>query len=222
MRLDNSKLILFVFTQTPSKHTSIEIVGEFFLCHVFSQIFSPSSADVFVNDTLTGDPLMTVPIFDNPDVRPGDPVSSLCYEVHGESNQFFNLISDECTSVNAYYERANTTSPNIDLNIVTQIGVTAVGNSGACTNITINLSGNCEALVNGWPPASGPVDGIQVKRYASSSRVRISVPNCADTMLIMWVFCKSGQVETFPVNFIRYVVMRGFNLNEKSHGLIGI
>ena len=170
---------------------------------------------------------MTVPIFNDSSVQPGDSVSSLCYEVHGESNQFFNLISDGCTSVNAYYERANTSSPNIDLNVVTQIGVTAVGNSGVCTNITVNLEGQCEALVNGGPPASGPVDGIHVKRYASSSRVRISVPNCGDTMLVMWVFCKSGQVEDpvmrlyFPVNFIRYVVMRGLNLDETSHGLLG-
>ena len=170
---------------------------------------------------------MTVPIFDDPDIRPGDPVSSLCYEVRGESNKFFNLISDECTSVNAYYERANTSSPYIYRNFITQIGVTAVGNSGACTNITVSLKGNCEVLVNGGPPASAPVDGILVKRYANSSRVRISVPNCADTMLVMWVYCESGEVEDpvswdyFPVNFIRYVVMRGLNLNEKSHGLIG-
>ena len=176
---------------------------------------------------MTDDLLITVPIYDDPNVRPGDPLSSLCYEVRGESNHFFNLISDGCTSVNAYYKRANTSSPNINLNVVTQIGVTAVGNSGVCTNISVNLNGNCEALVNGGPPASGPVDGIQVKRYTSSSRVRISVPNCGDTMLVMWVFCKSGQIQDpitlvyYPINYIRYVIMRGFSLNEKSHGLIG-
>ena len=110
---------------------------------------------------------------------------------------------------------------------MTQIGVTAVGNSGVCQNISVNLDGNCEALVNGGPPASGAVDGIQVKRYTSTSRVRISVPNCGDTTLVMWVFCKSGHIEDpitldyYPINFIRYVVMRGLNLHEKSHGLIG-
>ena len=75
------------------------------------------------------------------------------------------------TSVLTYYERANTTNPNSYLNIVTQFGVTAVGNSDAWTNILV------EALVNGGPPA---VDGIHVKRYAISSQVQISVPNCAD------------------------------------------
>ena len=183
---------------------------------------------VFVNDTLTDDLLMTVPIYDNPNVRPGDLFSSLCYEVRGESNHYFNLISDECTSVNAYYERANTSSPSINLNVVTQIGVTAVGTSGVCTNITVNVSGNCEALVNGQPLASRYVhDGIQVRRSASSSRVRISVPNCADSTLVMWVFCKSGQIQDpmtlayYPINYIRYVVRRGFGLKEISHGLTG-
>ena len=105
--------------------------------------------------------------------------------------------------------------------------MTAVLNSWVCTNISVNLDGNCEALVNGGPPASGPVNGIQVKRYTSSSRVWISVPICVDTMLVMWVFCKSGQIQDlttlvyYPINYIRYVIMRGFSLNEKSHGLIG-
>ena len=56
------------------------------------------------------------------------------------------------------------------------------------------IDGNCEALVNVGPPASGPVDGIQVKRCTSSSRVRISVPNCGDTMLVMWVFCVKSKI----------------------------
>ena len=74
---------------------------------------------------------------------------------------------------------------------------------------------------------NGTVDGINVKHYPRSRRVRISVPNCADTMLVMWVFCKDGQVEDpvtwefFDVSFIRFVVMRGLNLGETSHGLIG-
>ena len=176
---------------------------------------------------MTDDLLITVPIYDNPNVRPGDLFSSLCYEVRGESNHFFNLISDSCISVNAYYERAQTSSPSINLNVVTQIGVTAVGHSGVCSNITVSLRGICEALVNGEPPDSSRVDGIQMKQYVNSSRVRISVPNCGDTTLVMWVFCKSGQIQDpttlayYPINYIQYVVMRGLNLNEKSHGLIG-
>ena len=179
---------------------------------------------VFVNDTLTGDPLMTVPIFTDPLVRPGDDFSSLCYEVHGAANASFNLITDECTSVNAYYQQAVTPSPNIDLNVVTQIGVRTVGSSGRCWNIQVNLN-MCEAIVNGEPPVQ-TFDGISVKRY-NGRRVRISVPNCADATLVMWVMCRNGEVEDpvtweyFNINFIRFVVTRGLNLNERSHGIMG-
>ena len=180
---------------------------------------------MFVNDSLLGEHIL-VPIFNNSDMRPGDPLSYLFYKVNGKSNKFFNLISDGCTSVNAFYEWVYSDDFYNDHNVITQIGVTAVGNSGACTNITVNHKGNCEVLVNGGPPASGPVDGIHVKHYTNSSRVRISVPNCADTQLVMWLFCTSYQVDrefedSITVNTIRYVVMRGLNLNEKSHGLIG-
>ena len=195
------------------------------MCIYAKSIFP--TGGVFVNDTLTGDPLMTVPLFDDPNVNPGDPISKLCYEVHGEANAYFNLISDECTSVSAFYQTASTPSPNIDLNVVTQIGVRAVGNSDSCYNIQVNLDGACSATVNGDPATNNTFDGITVRQYPRSRRVRISVPNCADTMLVMWVFCRDGEVEDpvtwvyFDVTFIRYVVMRGLNLNEQSHGIIG-
>ena len=60
---------------------------------------------VLVNDTMTGDPLMTVPILTNEDVAPGDPFYSLCYEVHGQAHYVFNFVSDTCVTVNAHYAR---------------------------------------------------------------------------------------------------------------------
>ena len=180
---------------------------------------------ILVNDTLTGDPLMTVPIHTDPDVMEGDVITSLCYEVHGEAEKFFNLVSDSCVSVNSHYSRA-LDNPNIDLNIVDAIGVQAVSNNGTCVNIHVGLDG-CEVTVNG--------DAIKGRMYRSNgitirvypNRVRITVPNCEDTDLVMWVFCTSGRTEDptnwmyFDFDFIRFVVMRGLNLNEESHGLIG-
>ena len=178
-----------------------------------------------MNDTLTGDPLMIVPIFDKPDVEPGDPVESLCYEVHGEDGEFFNLISDRCTSVNAYYEKATS---EIDLNVVTRIGVKAVGRSGnRCWDIEVSLD-DCIATVDGVIQTSISFDGIRVKKHTNTSRIRISVPNCASHMLVMWVYCQPGQVPdpespttTYSIQFLRLVVMRGLNLSPESHGLIG-
>lgn len=50
--------------------------------------------------------------------------------------------------------------------------------------------------------------------------------NCEDTDLVMWAFCISGRTEDSNLNyrdfdFIRFVVTRGLNLAEDSHGIIG-
>ena len=182
---------------------------------------------VLVNDTLTGDPLMTVPILTDMDVQSYSDVSSLCYEIHGEAGRVFNLITDECTTVNALYEQAQTPSSNIDLNVVTSIGVRAVGTSGTCYNIKVDME-SCQATIDGkLTPLNHVSDGVTVRRAGNGSRVRIAVPNCADTRLVMWVFCLGGRVEDhvtevyYNIQFIRFVVMRGLNLDERSHGLIG-
>ena len=182
-----------------------------------------------MNDTLTGDPLMTVPILTNENVMSDSDIESICYEVHGEANCYFNLITDKCTSVNAFYEEALASNANIDLNVVTRIGVRAVGSGeNLCTNIEVDLM-MCTATVNGVEvDGSYNFDGIRVAHYASSSRVRISVPNCGDTMLVMWVFCKTGQIcdpvtdVYYDIDYLRFVVRRGLNLSPESHGLIGM
>ena len=52
-----------------------------------------SLLDGLVNDTLTGDPLFTMPILTgliNQTINPSD-VPSLCYEVHGRADEYFNM-----------------------------------------------------------------------------------------------------------------------------------
>ena len=72
---------------------------------------------------------MTVPILTAHSSNiTGSDIPSLCYEVHGKADEYFNLISDKCTTVNAFYEKAPINSSDIDLNIITKIGVRAVGN----------------------------------------------------------------------------------------------
>ena len=196
---------------------------------------------MFVNDTLTGDPLMTVPILTDLEVEPGDEVDSLCYEVHGEADAYFNLISDQCTSVNAFYQDAGISNPNIELNVVTKVGVRAlVDNDGVyeCINVQVDLN-LCRAFIVDEESGealdisqSGVYNhaGVHVRTYSTSQRVRISVPNCSpSSSLVMWVYCKNGSMcdpdpqsnVIYTFSYLRFVVMRGFNLNENSHGLIG-
>ena len=102
----------------------------------------------------------------------------------------------------------------------------AVSNDGTCVNISVGLEG-CEVTVNGAAMTDHTYrsSGITIRVYRN--RVRISVPNCADQDLVMWVFCTSGRTEDpftweyFSFKFIRFVVMRGLSLAEESHGLIG-
>jgi len=145
---------------------------------------------------------------------------SLCYEVHGEADENFNLVSDVCVSVNAHYMRVRS---DVDINIIDTIGVRAVGNDAQCRNIQVDLDG-CRASVDGVEITMPyRMAGISVHKY--TNHVRIAVPNCEDHDLVMWVFCLSNTFRsgtlTFQAPMIRFVIARGFNLQERSHGIIG-
>ena len=96
-------------------------------------------------------------------------------------------------------------------------------NASQCHNIMGDLNG-CRAFVDGMEiPMSYKVGGIFVHKY--STHVRIAVPNCEDNDLVMWVFCHTGTFQngntTFNAPMIRFVIARGFNLAETSHGILG-
>ena len=125
-----------------------------------------------------------------------------------------------CVSVNAHYERVRS---NVDINIIDSIGVRAVDNASRCHNIMADLNG-CRAFVDGVEiTTSYRMGGISVRKYPT--RVRIAVPNCEDHDLVMWVFCQTGTFQngnaTFEAPMIRYVIARGLNLAETSHGILG-
>ena len=159
------------------------------------------------NDTIIGDPLYKVPVT----VDEEEKKLSLCYEVRGQANQHFNLISDTCVSVNALY------SPMInesDRNIISKVGILAVDTSGACQQIEADLE-RCTARVDGQVQQMYNQDGIHMLHQRN--RIRISVPNCENVDLVMWVICEVRRGQPM----IKFVVARGFNLRPTSHGLIG-
>ena len=103
-------------------------------------------------------------------------------------------------------------------NIIRAIGIKTVGLRGTCHNIEVrmNKEKSVITLADG-SKISGTLntDGIQVRTY--SDRVCISVPNCDNVNLIMWVTSEdvSGQ------SMLRFQISRGYNLAPTSHGLIG-
>ena len=181
------------------------------LLHSVNSSSSPTPTGMIeekrVNDTIIGDPLYEVPVIINGEGN----TMSLCYEIHGEPREHFNLISDTCVSVNALYSSMIDPSNG---NIISKIGVLAEDSNGVCQEIEADLEG-CTARVNGTVVTMYNQDGIHVMRR--TNRIRISVPNCESTDLVMWVTCEVQGEQPM----IRFVVARGFNLRPTSHGLVG-
>ena len=168
---------------------------------------------IFVNDTVLGDPLFVVPLYMTNDSYQFEKLPSLCYEVHGQSEWHFSLVSDQCTSVNALYQSAG------DLNVMTEIGVQTVNRRDECVTVKVSVQNNCV------PEISAGSEQLSMQRYSDAdihvrqvgSRVRVSIPNCASTQLVMWISCKDEE----GVQQMRYDITRGFNLQSTSHGLLG-
>ncbi len=169
----------------------------------------------------------------NNNIGPDD-VVNLCYEFHGRANEFVNLVSDDCISVNARYGLVIPSEPRENINIIDRIYVRAADTSNSCRNIRVALNegGVCTASVDGVDvPNMYESNGISIRRY--TNRVRIMAPNCESANLVLWVFCRqstfwstfrtdnNGAELTFQADMIKFVIARGFNLREHSHGIIG-
>ena len=168
------------------------------------------------NDTVIGDPLFAVPLFvtNGSQLLPERRLPHLCYEIHGRDRWYLNLISDTCVSVNAHYTAINRT---IDTNVISTVGIKAVNSNGLCVNIEVGVQNGCVPVITEAGNSS-----VAMNRYRSGrisvrkhrERVRISLPNCENVQLVMWITCQNLQR-------IHFVVTRGINLRPTSHGLLG-
>lgn len=196
----------------------------------------PSSlSSVFANDTVLGDPLFSVPLsFDSEDfqVLPMTMLARkttphLCFEIHGDAGSYFNFVSDTCTSVNALYAAVD--SPTLTgFNVITNVGITAKDSSGRCVLIEIGVGNNCQPIVRSEDlDGDGELDPVNTTMYNSNSvhvsrrrtHVRVSVPNCGNTRLVMYASC--SRLEDSNTLMMRFDITRGINLSPTSHGLIG-
>ena len=135
---------------------------------------------------------------------------AMCYEVHGTSDDFYNIISDICTSINAHFTQYPIHG---HLNRISSIGIHAVtgDNATLCVDIQIDLVG-CTASIGGTAiSVSRIVGNIRVRKY--NNHWRVSVPNCKRPHAVMWITCDQDM--------LRFDVVRGSNLRPTSHGLLG-
>ena len=134
----------------------------------------------------------------------------MCYEVHGYSGKYFNLVSDSCLSVNAWFTQLPT---NEKINRMSEIGVLARNNDDECVRIKVDVN-NCTGTLVGSGEITSTYQnkGIDIKSYGR--RWRVSVPNCNSSQAVMWVFCDDSDM-------LRFHIARGNNLAPSSHGLLG-
>ena len=190
---------------------------------------------VFANDTVHGDPLFSVPLSFGSEDFQGLPMTTgaretiphLCFEIHGKAESYFNLVSDNCTSVNALYT-AVTNPPSFELNIISKVGITAVDSTGSCVFIEIGRGNDCLPIVRSQDlNGDGELDPVETAVYDSNeisisrrrTHVRVSVPNCKSVHLIMYVSCERSEFHA--ARMIRLDIRRGINLSPTSHGLLG-
>lgn len=127
-------------------------------------------------------------------------------------------MSDTCININAYYTGLiPDTLQSLGLNIITQIGIRALDSQGNCIRVLIDSANNCTPVV--MTTGGGVVsemrynsNGIVVSKIRN--RARVSVPNCGNNRLVMWITCQTGGM-------LRFDVTRGVGLAPTSHGLLG-
>ena len=162
---------------------------------------------------MRGDPLFSIPLPSKYTAHTELESIQLCFEIHGQAGNHYNLISDACTSVSARYRQGEN---DAEMNVISNIGVRAQGSDGVCHNIEVDLD-RCSAQLNGTSlNTSVTVNGISI--MIRRQRVRVSVPNCASsTRLTMWMMCMNRNNE----DMLKLVVARGDGLEPTAHGLIG-
>ena len=134
----------------------------------------------------------------------------MCYEVHGYAGKYFNLVSDRCLSVNAFFSELPGSSK---INRMSEIGVLTRNNENECVRIKVDVNGCIGSLVGRGNITSVYRDkGINIGPYRN--RWRVSVPNCGMTQVVLYIFCDSTDM-------LRFHIARGNNLASTSHGLLG-
>ena len=130
--------------------------------------------------------------------------------MYGTQNNYYNVISEKCTSVNILFTEHPIQSKE---NRISTIGIHAVtgDNETHCADIQIDRLGCSASINNSTINMSRTIGNVTVKKF--NNRWRVSVPNCERPHTVMWITCNSDM--------LRFDVIRSSNINKTSHGLLG-
>ena len=178
-----------------------------------------------VTDVVSADPLFTVAIRTQPD-SPLGPTVSLCYQIHGDRNTSYNLLTTEYTSVNGLWSGITDS-----LNLLTRIGVQAISITGQCHRILVDLN-QCAVTIDGVSHTTDGVhhnsSGVVVTRD-DDRVVLIRVPDGerADDDIELEVECERRRMvlesREVEVPMLQLRITRSQNdLPGSAHGFIGL
>ncbi len=128
---------------------------------------------------------------------------------------YFNLVTDECLSVNGLFSGV---APKID--VITRVGIRAIDSNGDCVSIVVDRD-ECSVSIDGTTISADYSHGdVSIQR--SNERVLISVPNCGEPSTMRLRCTGRGLASGGSVDFINFIIMRGQGLEgRRAHGLIG-
>ncbi len=165
---------------------------------------------------VTGDPLFAVPLLLSSEdlVQFGAKEVFLCYKVHDDNQQYFNLVTDQCLSVNALFTAV---APKID--VITRVGIRAIDSNGECVSIVVEQD-QCSVSIDGMQIID-TFSNADILVERSESEVFINVPNCGENPAIR-LRCLSRNLGESQADLINLIIMRGQGIGgRRAHGLIG-
>ena len=179
-----------------------------------------------MTDVVSADPLFTVAIKTSSELDSHQQSLYLCYQIHGDGDTYYNLLTTPFTSVNGLWSSFH----NSDLHFLTEIGVRALSESGECYTVLVELK-NCTVTINS---AAGFTDnglilnstGLNVTRR-DDRVVVISVSDGSQDDLVLEVECEVREMvmggERINVPLLGLRVTRPQNsLSGVANGLIGL
>ena len=187
-------------------------------------LHSLTAADPLVSDIVVADPLFFVPLYP----QNGSPLGhlvGLCYQVHGERDHYYNLVTSNCTSVNARWTAATDT-----LNIITRVVVRVISMNSTCHSILIDLE-ECAVTIDGVGPNTDNgvilhMGDVVVRR--GDDWVTVKVPNCMEPGLFLRVDCERRNIFNSETDAYEMIPMLKLNITRRrsarsgtAHGLIG-
>ena len=195
---------------------------------IYSSVIDSTSQPPSLNDgpnfdedvaKIMGDAVFTVPLpsdndySDQPDFTEG----ALCYEVQGKTGYIYILISDQCDTVNSFY---NKTTMKSRANLIKAISVIVDGESGECHRVKVKRH-HCHVYVDGNPlNGTFDSDGIRVQASNHGNKNFVSLPNCLEGGLpgmTLNISCSQAEGEEALELQVTYVD----GVRSTSHGLLG-